>query len=419
MPRAEAGRGRRPGRGARLRRAAVMALASLHLRCRLDFFQPATHPSCCRCNYTLLQDARDYRYAHPPIRVRPASSQEGAAYLAQPVFSSCTVPIVWCGPGAAALVWASCCMGAPHALEPATGRPHPFACRYPMWAANLAHFFRGEAGRAAKPQALACWLAPPGGVSHTLPLPTAHPSIIVKLCPCTCRQCGQAVWCAAGHALGAPRQACAGAACPASWLACLMQPLMKFMQCPAAGWCSRRLAPPAAAHVHRPAALARFPWRQVTAEGHAAPGMNYDILQPLTRQRVETWADFSARLPSQQVRSVAAGWAWCMHAGKHRVDKRWPGAASPVIVSRCTQPPCLRRPAAAATSQQPGQRRLAMRHPARPLATRAARSAASARCLCATMASTSRAMAGRCTPWACAWCSTTAASQQRQERTVH
>ena len=44
---------------------------------------------------------------------------------------------------------------------------------------------------------------------------------------------------------------------------------------------------------------------QVTAEGHAAPGMNYDVLQPLTWQRVETWADFSARLPSQQVGSRA------------------------------------------------------------------------------------------------------------------
>jgi hypothetical protein len=39
--------------------------------------------------------ARDYRYGHAPIRVRPASSQEGAAYLAQPAFSSCTVPIIW------------------------------------------------------------------------------------------------------------------------------------------------------------------------------------------------------------------------------------------------------------------------------------------------------------------------------------
>ena len=41
------------------------------------------------------QNARDYRYGHPPIRVRPASSQEGTAYLAQPAFSSCTVPIIW------------------------------------------------------------------------------------------------------------------------------------------------------------------------------------------------------------------------------------------------------------------------------------------------------------------------------------
>lgn len=41
------------------------------------------------------QAARDYRYANPPIRVRPASAAEGAAYLADPAFSSCTVPVVW------------------------------------------------------------------------------------------------------------------------------------------------------------------------------------------------------------------------------------------------------------------------------------------------------------------------------------
>ena len=62
-------------------------------------------------------------------------------------------------------------------------------------------------------------------------------------------------------------------------------------------WCSDALplaacSPPASVHL---------PVLQVTAEGHAAHGMNYDVLQPLTRQRVETWADFSARLPSQPV----------------------------------------------------------------------------------------------------------------------
>lgn len=35
----------------------------------------------------------------------------------------------------------------------------------------------------------------------------------------------------------------------------------------------------------------------VTAEGHAAPDMNYQVAQPLLALRVETWADFSARLP--------------------------------------------------------------------------------------------------------------------------
>lgn len=56
------------------------------------------------------QLGRDYRYANPPIRVRPASAAEGTPYLAEPVFSSCTVPVVW----------------------------------YPMWLANLAHFYRGK-----------------------------------------------------------------------------------------------------------------------------------------------------------------------------------------------------------------------------------------------------------------------------------
>ena len=47
----------------------------------------------------------------------------------------------------------------------------------------------------------------------------------------------------------------------------------------------------------------------VTAEGHAAPAMNFDIMQPLLRLRVETWADFGARLPSAPVRATARGGA--------------------------------------------------------------------------------------------------------------
>jgi hypothetical protein len=38
----------------------------------------------------------------------------------------------------------------------------------------------------------------------------------------------------------------------------------------------------------------------VTAEGHRAPAMNHDIFQPWLPTRLETWADFSARLPSAQ-----------------------------------------------------------------------------------------------------------------------
>ncbi|KAL4443683.1 hypothetical protein ABPG75_011420 [Micractinium tetrahymenae] len=111
--------------------------------------------------------ARDYRYALAPTRVRPASASEGAPYLADPLFSECTIPVVW----------------------------------YPMWASNMAHFFRDNAAK--------LW----GLMQETL-------------------------W-AADH--------------------------MKLVL--------------------------------VTAEGHAAPEMNYQIAQPLLSLSVETWADFSARLP--------------------------------------------------------------------------------------------------------------------------
>ena len=40
----------------------------------------------------------------------------------------------------------------------------------------------------------------------------------------------------------------------------------------------------------------------MTSDGLAAPALDYDILQPITPLAVETWADFSARLPhSRQV----------------------------------------------------------------------------------------------------------------------
>ncbi|KAI3428186.1 hypothetical protein D9Q98_006566 [Chlorella vulgaris] len=106
----------------------------------------------------------------PSIRVRPASSTEGAAYLDHPRFSACTVPIVW----------------------------------YPMWNANLAHFFRDNAAKV--------W-----GVLRDTP------------------------------------------------------------------WARN------------------VKWVMVTAEGHAAPQMNHDIMQPLVSQQVETWADFTNRLPSSKV----------------------------------------------------------------------------------------------------------------------
>ncbi|PSC72728.1 hypothetical protein C2E20_3963 [Micractinium conductrix] len=120
--------------------------------------------------------ARDYRYALPSIRVRPASAAEGAPYLAEPVFSDCTLPVVL----------------------------------YPMWASNVAHMFRDNAAK--------LW----GALQRT-----------------------------------------------------------------------------------RWAAQAKLVL--VTAEGHAAPRMNYQILQPMSALRVETWADFSARLPAGQA-SAGGGW---------------------------------------------------------------------------------------------------------------
>ena len=52
------------------------------------------------------------------------------------------------------------------------------------------------------------------------------------------------------------------------------------------------------------------PWAErvklvlVTAEGHAASSFGYDIMQPMTPLQVETWADFTTRLPSKQARSL-------------------------------------------------------------------------------------------------------------------
>jgi hypothetical protein len=59
-------------------------------------------------------------------------------------------------------------------------------------------------------------------------------------------------------------------------------------------------------------------WVMVTAEGHAAPQMNHDIMQPLVSQQVETWADFTNRLPSSKVRRTGGGdWATAEGAAIH------------------------------------------------------------------------------------------------------
>ena len=42
----------------------------------------------------------------------------------------------------------------------------------------------------------------------------------------------------------------------------------------------------------------------VTADGLALPRFNYQLLQPMTPLRVETWADFSARLVGGSARGL-------------------------------------------------------------------------------------------------------------------
>ena len=42
-----------------------------------------------------LQGAKDYHYGLPQLHARAASIAEPTPYLADPVFSSCTVPILY------------------------------------------------------------------------------------------------------------------------------------------------------------------------------------------------------------------------------------------------------------------------------------------------------------------------------------
>ena len=55
-----------------------------------------------------MQNEKDYNYSLPAIRFRPSSVDEAPAYLADPLFSDCTVPIVYyrCG------VWLAACLPA-------------------------------------------------------------------------------------------------------------------------------------------------------------------------------------------------------------------------------------------------------------------------------------------------------------------
>lgn len=42
-----------------------------------------------------LQGAHEYRHRLPPLQFRASSADEATPYLAEPVFSSCTVPVVY------------------------------------------------------------------------------------------------------------------------------------------------------------------------------------------------------------------------------------------------------------------------------------------------------------------------------------
>ncbi|KAL4436863.1 hypothetical protein ABPG75_004002 [Micractinium tetrahymenae] len=149
-------------------------------------------------------DRRKYDgfFTPAPIRVRPASAdpgREGAAYLRQPIFSRCTVPVVW----------------------------------YSMWPTNFAHMFRDNAAK---------------------------------------------LW----------------------------------------------------------GVLRRTPWARhlklalVTAEELALPGFSLDIFQPMLQLRVESWADFSARLPSRQLPDgshVPLGWPESGGSAASRLPLSWEGGA--------------------------------------------------------------------------------------------
>jgi hypothetical protein len=58
-------------------------------------------------------------------------------------------------------------------------------------------------------------------------------------------------------------------------------------------------------------ALKETPWAAhaklvlMTPEGLAPPSFSFDLMRPLTGLEIETWADFTTRLPSQKV----GGWA--------------------------------------------------------------------------------------------------------------
>lgn len=132
----------------------------------------------------------DFRYPLATIRSRGAAINEGTGYLQDPVFSNCTVPVVW----------------------------------YPFWMANFGHFLRGACSaqplrrilkyaRVLKEAAgydggSVCW---PASLSTPAPLPYA---------PFTrwCRQRRKTVWLLGRYALGRQHQVCSchsRRACPA------------------------------------------------------------------------------------------------------------------------------------------------------------------------------------------------------------
>ena len=94
-------------------------------------------------------------------------------------------------------------------------------------------------------------------------------------------------------------------------------------------------------------ALKNEPWTAhakvvlATGDGLAAPSHAYDIFQPLTPLKVETWADFSSRLPSQRAPGVDAGFIPAPHEQQQPVQEQQQQQQEGAASSKQVPPPPL------------------------------------------------------------------------------